>query len=586
MSILDAQRYVENLTRKEVADALKKGHPLVPQFLLADRAKQFQENDELLKVLMEQDKGPNLPGGMRSITDNLRDYLERTLGKERQELSPVRAPQGTQMSQANMPGQGAGEAMPGPRTPGGAGSAMPGMPTVPPGAGQTMNARRGGIVSFQNGGGLSPSDWLDEKLPWMSSEASATEDIWKRLLTAAVPMAGVYSGGKYAADALERAARQGKVRPALSKAARLGGRGLGLASLLELVSPEPLGGDIPKLLRMEHRRASGGIVGLQNGGSPEQEYEWEWGGDLADPEGSYGTGERSVPGDIMRWFNRRVADLEGLGARARHIGRQAVEGAWPGQHYVGEERGPDGKLLAKVPRHMGLSWAYVDPETEGWSGRKVRVPVGDIAEEEEVPTPLRRPPRSMYQDLFDEIDEASALATTPTTSETALAKVNADYLKDLSPDSAAWKSLSDVLGRTGDPRKDQGFGQIADTIRAVKDKRHAVESQDLIRQAGIERRGDPYTRLKLGARASEVEAKEAIQQLLARGQSGQSYFSPENFGKVVEILQDPMRNETYGEEFIEYLETMLRSAMMGQPGGGSRVINRLSGGVPPAGGSL
>ena len=192
----------------------------------------------------------------------------------------------------------------------------------------------------------------------------------------------------------------------------------------------------------------------------------------------------------------------------------------------------------------------------------------------------------MYQDLFDEIDEASALATTPTTSETALAKVNADYLKDLSPDSAAWKSLSDVLGRTGDPRKDQGFGQIADTIRAVKDKRHAVETQDLMRQAGIERRGDQFRGIKLGARASEVEAKEAIQQLLARGQSGQSYFSPENFGKVVEILQDPMRNETYGEEFIEYLETMLRSAMMGQPGGGSRVINRLSGGVPPAGGSL
>ena len=46
MSILDAQRYVESMTRKEIADALKKGgHPLVPAFVLADRAEQLKKND-------------------------------------------------------------------------------------------------------------------------------------------------------------------------------------------------------------------------------------------------------------------------------------------------------------------------------------------------------------------------------------------------------------------------------------------------------------------------------------------------------------------------------------------------------------
>ena len=503
MSILDAQRYVENLTRKEVADALKKGHPLVPQFLLADRAKQFQENDELLKVLMEQDKGPNLPGGMRSITDNLRDYLERTLGKERQELSPVRAPQGTQMSQANMPGQGAGEAMPGPRTPGGAGSAMPGMPTVLPGAGQTMNARRGGIIGLRKGG-----------------------------LTRAY-----HAGGSLGHSHDPRTGRAidsdtgdiGREQPRYTEdlgIPRGGGAGLAYGT-------PPMKTWIDKVLAAQT---------------------------TTDPY-DVSTGERkSISERIWEVDPDTAGERE---ARATSSARSLI---------------PE---LERIQSGMPFGeFSISSPEQLAQLGARTGDDDG----------PLRRQPRSMYQDLFDAIDEASTLATTPTKSEAALAKVNADYLKDLSPDSAAWKSLSYVLGRSGRPGEDQGFGQIADTIRAVKDKRHAVETQDLMRQAGIERRGDQFRGIKLGALASEVEAKEAMRLALAKAQSGQSYFSPEHFDTIVEILQDPMRIETHGEEFIEYLETMLRSAMMGQPGGGGggipSILTAMSGGVPPAGGSL
>ena len=51
MGILDEKRYADNMTRREVADALKNGHPLIAGYLVADAAKQMQENDALLKVL-------------------------------------------------------------------------------------------------------------------------------------------------------------------------------------------------------------------------------------------------------------------------------------------------------------------------------------------------------------------------------------------------------------------------------------------------------------------------------------------------------------------------------------------------------
>ena len=279
MSILDAQRYAESMTRKEVADALKKGHPLVPGFLLADRAKQFQQNEALLKVLEEK---ANLPQPGQTITDKLQTYLQNSLSQERQELSPVRAPQGTQTAQTDMPGQGAGEAMPGARMPAGAGGPMPG-PTMPPGAGQAINARRGGVVGFQGGG--TPGSFIRRNLAKdaqpitdfikrnLAKDAQPTTDFIKRYLAKNTGQQGMLSG-----RAIMDYGRKGTggLRSILSK---LGGVS-GLAALSELAFPEELGGgDIPKLLRMEHRRASGGIVGLQNGGTPPGDYEGSGWGD-------------------------------------------------------------------------------------------------------------------------------------------------------------------------------------------------------------------------------------------------------------------------------------------------------------------
>ena len=68
MGILDEKRLADSLTRTEIADALKNGHPLIAGYLVADAAQQMQENDALLKVL-EQQSGISQPG--QSITDKL-----------------------------------------------------------------------------------------------------------------------------------------------------------------------------------------------------------------------------------------------------------------------------------------------------------------------------------------------------------------------------------------------------------------------------------------------------------------------------------------------------------------------------------
>jgi len=161
MGILDERRYADSMTRKEIADALKNGHPLIPGFLVADAAKQMQENDALLKVL-EQQAGLPQPG--QSVTDKLETYLRNPNAAQQQRpggqpggppRGPPRGPPGGPpggpprrpgpMPQGGPPGM-AGP-MPGPP---GAGGPMPGMPQGPQGPGAPM--RRGGVVGFQEGG--------------------------------------------------------------------------------------------------------------------------------------------------------------------------------------------------------------------------------------------------------------------------------------------------------------------------------------------------------------------------------------------------------------------------------------------------
>ena len=136
MSILDAQRYVESMTRKEIADALKKGgHPLVPAFVLADRAEQLKNNDAAVKKMEEM---AGIPAPNQDIGSKLAQYLEANM----------RAEEEKSRGGLGMPGQGVGEPMP-----------KPGMPPVPSGAGKPMpgaTAFGQGTPMAKAGGGLIP----------------------------------------------------------------------------------------------------------------------------------------------------------------------------------------------------------------------------------------------------------------------------------------------------------------------------------------------------------------------------------------------------------------------------------------------
>ena len=161
MSVLDAIRYADLLTRWEVKEGLEKGHPLIPGFVLQNRAKQFQQSDAMVQAL-EQQAGLKPPG--QTINDELIAYLKNPEMAQRLQPQELQSPVGPQaMRGMQAPGvgprppmpqggpPGAGGPMPGPQVPGGAGGAMPGMPQGPPGAGGPMMASGGMIPGYQYG---------------------------------------------------------------------------------------------------------------------------------------------------------------------------------------------------------------------------------------------------------------------------------------------------------------------------------------------------------------------------------------------------------------------------------------------------
>ena len=156
MSILDAQRYVESMTRKEIADALKKGgHPLVPGFVLADRAEQLKKNDAAVKKMEEM---AGIPAPNQDIGSKLAQYLEANM----------RAGEAGGRGAPNMPGQGPGGAMPTPgvpSVPGGAGGPMPGMARMPQGGAMTagMPMAGGGLIPrYQDRGLVEEEDFMGD----------------------------------------------------------------------------------------------------------------------------------------------------------------------------------------------------------------------------------------------------------------------------------------------------------------------------------------------------------------------------------------------------------------------------------------
>ena len=152
MSILDAQRYVESMTRKEIADALKKGgHPLVPGFVLADRAEQLKKNDAAVKKMEEM---AGIPAPNQDIGSKLAQYLEANMRAEEEKSRGA----------LDMPGQGVGEPMPKPGMPpvlGGAGKPMPGATAF--GQGTPMAKAGGGLIPrYQDRGLVEEEDFMGD----------------------------------------------------------------------------------------------------------------------------------------------------------------------------------------------------------------------------------------------------------------------------------------------------------------------------------------------------------------------------------------------------------------------------------------
>jgi len=128
-------------------------------------------------------------------------------------------------------------------------------------------------------------------------------------------------------------------------------------------------------------RASGGIIGLQNGGRNPDDPTWQYGdevpegfravlgwdpkGDLVTPPGTYASGERSIPSDIGRWLRRRKSDVYG-GVQGFATGLANIyEAMGEGQQFGPEYRNAEGDLL-----RMGMDRERYDPAIEGPSGEK------------------------------------------------------------------------------------------------------------------------------------------------------------------------------------------------------------------------
>ncbi len=156
-SISEQKAYVESLSRKEVEDGLRKGHPIIAQYLFADRAKRMQQNDEAIAAL---EKAAGIPEPGQDIATKLADYLAQGAG---QDAGQPGGQPGGQMP--GMPGQGPGGPMPGiPRMPQGGGMA----------AGMPMNAAGGGLVpGYQEGG--SYGDQYEEDFGFLDRPQSVAE---------------------------------------------------------------------------------------------------------------------------------------------------------------------------------------------------------------------------------------------------------------------------------------------------------------------------------------------------------------------------------------------------------------------------
>lgn len=615
MGLLDEKRYADNMTRSEVADALKNGHPLVASYLVADAAKQMQENDALLKVL-EQQSGISEPS--QSITDKLETYLRNPDAAQQQRPGgPRPRPQG-RLSGAGgpMPGpSGAGDPMPGPRVPGGAGGPMPGMLRGPQGAGAPM--RRGGIVGFQNGGSPDELEWTgrlaDVPRGSYTKGTRQLDDPFKDLLRLlGRGGANVYGqalrgkrGLALLASMLGRKYNGDEHGPYRNPEGELLMEGLGskerwdperrgYSGMKRLVDPEE---EVPGYQNggLVESGADFGARGLETdyGPTPDWTTDEGWrmmhedvlsGSGILGAIGGAGTGvwrfgksalTRSKPaldlstkalGGIRSLYGRGRGALDvGAGRVAQQISsRGGRPGRWLTEKLTGMRGAPKGRWYDKATNRFG-SAADLGPGAghtminrlagtgaglwgAGYLADVLASGDGDNNLDDDATTMARRQgvESSPTQDLLGRIAELQGLAEIPSASELAQYKLDEDRAKELEGykegiaalmptkeqyrlrgRSEAFSALSGVLGRTGDPRERQDFGQIGDTINKETDRQllerlgfegklagidtdiHGVKKGSLGERAARERAGDAFIPFELRARQAKITASAA-----------------------------------------------------------------------------
>jgi len=571
MSILDAQRYAESMTRKELADVLKKGyHPLIPIHVVAAQAEDLKKSDEAVKKL-EQAMGIPEPG--QDIASKLAQYLESNPG--RQEQNPF-MPEGPSQRMAAMPGQGPGGAMPTPgvpSVPGGAGGSMPGMPRMPQGgamtAGMPMRAAGGGLVPEYQTGGFYGEQEEEDFLGDLGDSLFGVE-----IGRSGRPLSQGYLDARAsAAENIQNIGIPGMMGPAA------GGKGLQLllnlqkrgTSLVPRISqlPATIGSKLPATIRSRLPARLGGASGAPaSTGTAVIPYQvprakWIPGGG-AGAAGGAGMGSRIF--DFLRRHKGKIATAGGIG------------GLFLGESLFGGDDEIDDDLFQEMLRG--------DVRSSGVS--------------------------SGYQRQLAMMDELAETASTPNAHELARQKIIEDQLKKYpgriadverlrptedqyaaSRRGAGLKAISDMMAARnmgGDSR----FSQIGDRIRDF-DKEGTAEAKAYLdaisaledEQAGLGAtlEGELGERLRAGERFDQ--ARLAALQSETEYQRGRDMYPASMIPSIQRILRDHAESQSIGAEspysdaeiaFIR--QKLIRTLQGGGIGGGmvnTEMLSRLAG---------
>jgi hypothetical protein len=561
MSILDAQRYAESMTRKELADVLKKGyHPLIPIHVVAAQAEDLKKSDEAVKKL-EQVMGIPEPG--QDIASKLAQYLESNPG--RQEQNPF-MPEGPSQRMAAMPGQGPGGAMPTPgvpSVPGGAGGSMPGMPRMPQGgamtAGMPMRAAGGGLVPEYQTGGFYGEQEEEDFLGDLGDPLGVERGRSGRPLSQ-----GYLDARASAAENIQNIGIPGMMGPAA------GGKGLQLllnlqkrgTSLVPRISqlPATIGSKLPATIRS---RLPARMRGAPTSQDLQLSLNLPPGGGAGAAGGAGGAGMGSRIFDFLRRHKGKIATAGGIG------------GLFLGESLFGGDDEIDDDLFQEMlrgdVRSSGVSSGY----------QRQLAMMDDLAETASTPNAHERARQKIIEDQLKKYPGriADVERLRPTEDQYAASRRGAGL-----------KAISDMMAARnmgGDSR----FSQIGDRIRDF-DKEGTAEAKAYLdaisaledEQAGLGAtlEGELGERLRAGERFDQ--ARLAALQSETEYQRGRDMYPASMISSVQRILKDhaeaPAMSPYSDAEIAFIRQKLMRTLQGGGIGGGMAdpaILSRLAG---------